>query len=233
MIYCQNDPVSDYLEFHQVLYLLFLQCSRGNTYQADELGSRYTIDYCHRIDRDDWDYSERSPKEENLFSTCLTIKNFLLSTPLVYPNIHLFLVPYGESNFLENMNQFILEPTAKNIFLSKPFSEGFKKNGDFNRQRLFISRVIENLISWDPSNNLEYIPNSPVNRATTLLKETLVKQGAYQKETMRRKEVEGLFNSLFPLATAAGRVFSKRQRDAVIESVLMWDPLNLEGENDE
>lgn len=51
MIYFQNDPVSNYLEFPQVLYLLFLKCSHGNKYQADELGSRYTIDYCHNIDR--------------------------------------------------------------------------------------------------------------------------------------------------------------------------------------
>lgn len=237
MIHCQNDPVSDYLDFHQVLYLLFLKYSHGNRYQADELQSQYPIDYCHRFKRDgrdDWIYSERSPKEETLFLTCLTVKNFMRSVPLIYSNVQLFLVTYGQSNFLANMNSFILETTAKNQFLfGKAFEEGFNKNGDFNKQHLFFSRVIETLISWDPSHNLGYIPNNPVNRATTLLKETLVKQGAYQKDTMRRKEVEALFNELFPPTTAVGRVFSKRQRDAVIESVLMWDPLNLDGANDE
>jgi hypothetical protein len=223
-----NDVVSAQLEFANILYRLLLKFHQHNRSMAK--------DYYYRYLNFSFDAETKFQKrEDSRFLSTLAdfevIREFLKSLPILYSDINLYLVELDGFNGFQCIDTFVLERSKAREFLSKDFARGFEQKGNFQKRQLFYSRNI--LQYLDPPLKTHH---NKISRATDLLKQHLIKEDAYSNPyELKRKQVEYAFDSLFPPTTMRGQVFSKRQRDAVIEMCLPDDILGqfTKDDNDE
>ena len=223
-----NDVVSAQLEFEQVLYRLLLKFHQHNRSMAK--------DYYYRYLNLSFDAETKFQKrDDSKFLSILAdfevIREFLKTLPILYSDIKLYLVDLDGFNGFERMDTYVLEHSKTREFLSNDFARGFEQKGNFQNRQLFYSRHI--LQYLDPPLKTHH---NKISRAADLLKQHLIKEDAYSNPyELKRKQVEFAFDSLFPPTTMTGQVFSKRQREAVIELCLPDDILGqfTKDDNDE